>query len=73
MEDKKFITTQPKEAGSNPNISTIIDFDVELPVDLDFCPHLSVLVYDRIMMGLCQPILGTFSINLPMYIEKTKL
>lgn len=33
---------------------------------------MSVLCYDRIMKGFIQPMLGTFSIDLPKYIAKTK-
>jgi hypothetical protein len=43
--------TQPLEKGENPNISTIISFDVELPMEVMYCPHMSVLCYDRIMKG----------------------
>lgn len=43
LEGDKFITTQPTEKGENPNISTIISFDVELPVEVMYCPHMSVL------------------------------
>jgi hypothetical protein len=28
LKTQKFITTQPKESGPNPNISTIVEFDV---------------------------------------------
>jgi len=68
LPEHKAICTEPKESGPNPNISTIIRFDIELPVDLIYCPHMNVLCYDRVMKGLIQPMLGSFSINLPHYI-----
>ena len=72
LAEKKALVTQPKESGSNPNICTILSFDIDLPVDLIYIPHMSVLCYDRIMKGFIQPMLGTFSIDLPKYIAKTK-
>ncbi len=73
LAEEKFITTEPNEKGENPNISTIISLDVELPIETMYCPHMSVLCQDRIMKGWIQPMLGTFSIDLPKYIQKTKL
>lgn len=40
--EKKAIQTLPSEPGSNPNITTIIDFSVNLPKDYHICPHLNV-------------------------------
>jgi uncharacterized membrane protein YebE (DUF533 family) len=51
LAEQKAIVTEPKESGSDPNISTIIRFDIELPVDVRYCPHMNVLCYDRIMKG----------------------
>jgi hypothetical protein len=58
------VTTQPSEPGANPNINTVVKFDVKMPVDPLFCPSLSVGVYDYLFHGLSQPLIGTFTIAL---------
>ncbi|KAL4446514.1 hypothetical protein ABPG74_001255 [Tetrahymena malaccensis] len=68
----KNLFTEPKGFGSNPTISTIIKFDCLLPEDLILMPSLSCTVYDKILFGLIQPIVGQFSINLREYVQKTK-
>lgn len=40
--EKKSLKTQPSEVGSNPNICTILTFEVELPIDTTYCPSLNV-------------------------------
>ena len=40
------IQTQPKERGTSPNITTLIEFKIPLPVDQLYCPALSCTVYD---------------------------
>jgi hypothetical protein len=35
-----------------------------MPVDPLFCPALSVAVYDYLFMGLKQPLIGTFVLDL---------
>jgi hypothetical protein len=38
--------------GADPTLNTLIEFNAPLPVDILFCPRLSVSVYDNIAMGL---------------------
>ena len=40
------IQTQPGPYGSNPNINSIIKFNIPLPCDELYCPSLSCTVYD---------------------------
>jgi hypothetical protein len=56
------ITTEPNQHGPNPNINTCINFMVQLPEEEIYCPALACDVYDYLMAGLSQPLLGTFSI-----------
>lgn len=56
------IRTEPKMAGSDPTLNTLIEFNAPLPVDILFCPRLSCSVFDNIAMGLSQPLIGTFVI-----------
>ena len=51
-------------AGPNPTLNTLLEFNVPLPRDQLFCPRLTCTVYDSIVMGLNQPILGNFVIDL---------
>lgn len=41
-----------------------------LPDDNLFCPNLSCQVFDQILKGLHQPLLGTFSIGIGDLIKK---
>jgi hypothetical protein len=68
------IKTQPKESGPNPNINTIMKFDVNLPNKSVFVPQLQCLVNDYMLAGLVNPLLGVFLINVNEVIEfhKTK-
>lgn len=56
------IRTEPKMAGSDPTLNTLIEFNAPLPVDELFCPRMSCSVYDNIAMGFNQPLIGTFVI-----------
>ena len=62
--DLKNVETKSSEKGKHPNLNTVVDFDIKMPVDPLYCPSLGVAVYDNLFMGLSQPLLGTFSINL---------
>jgi hypothetical protein len=42
LNEKKFLQTQPNATGSNPNICTILNFELELPKEISFCPSLNV-------------------------------
>jgi len=56
--DQNEIITQPKEAGSNPNIQSIIVLDVMLPQDESYMPMLAGSVHDYIFKGILQPLIG---------------
>ncbi len=56
------IRTQAKAPGANPNINSVIKTKLPLPIDKLYCPRISCVVYDEIMKGLYQPLLGTFTI-----------
>jgi len=45
------IRTEPKMAGSDPTLNTLIEFNAPLPVEELFCPRMSCSVYDNIAMG----------------------
>lgn len=67
------IKTNPSATGSNPNINTMINFQIDLPVNPLFCPKLACDVYDYVYKGLMQPLLGTFSISIgEMMQEQTR-
>jgi hypothetical protein len=56
------IRTEPKMAGADPTLSTLIEFLAPLPVDTLFCPRMACSVFDNIAMGISQPLIGTFVI-----------
>lgn len=56
------IRTEPRMAGSDPTLNTLIEFMAPLPVEILFCPRMSCSVFDNIVMGLSQPLIGTFVI-----------
>jgi len=58
------VQTQPGEPGPNPNLNAIIKFTCSMPTDPLYSPSLSCSVFDCLFMGLSQPLLGSFSINL---------
>lgn len=58
------IKTLPSESGSNPNINSVVKFNIPLPTDELYCPALSCTVYDQVFLGFSQPIVGTFTIPL---------
>jgi len=64
------VSTDPRAPGANPNINTMLTFNVPLPEEELYCPSLACDVYDYVYMGLSQPLIGTFSI--PVGQLKTK-
>lgn len=56
------VRTEPKMAGSDPTLNTLIEFDAPLPISSLYCPRLSCSVFDDIAMGFIQPLIGTFVI-----------
>ena len=64
-------TTQPINKGSNPIIKDSFMFEFFLPESEVFMPQLQCIVYDHILSGLVNPILGIFLINLKRIIKET--
>lgn len=67
------IQTIPVNGGTNPTINTVISFDVKLPNDSKFMPELQCEVYDHMLSGLHNSLLGVFSIDIKRIIKKTKM
>jgi len=65
------IQTVPVSGGANPTINTVIKFDAKLPTKDIFMPELQCEVYDHMLAGLHNSLLGVFSINLKRIINKT--
>ncbi len=64
------VQTDPNANGPNPNINTMLTFNVQLPVEELYCPSLACDAYDYVYIGCSQPLIGTFS--LPVGDIKTK-
>ena len=64
------VCTDPNACGPNPNINTMLTFNIQLPVEELYCPSLACDVYDYVYMGFSQPLIGTFEI--PVGAIKTK-
>ncbi len=64
------VSTDPNACGPNPNINTMLTFNVQLPIEELYCPSLACDCYDYVFMGFSQPLIGTFSI--PVGAIKTK-
>ena len=58
------VHTLPGPSGANPNINSVVKFNVPLPVAELYCPALSCTVYDQVFLGFSQPVVGTFTIPL---------
>ena len=56
------IRTEPKMAGTDPTLSTLIEFNAPLPVDVLFTPRMACSVFDSIVTGFAQPLIGTFTV-----------
>ena len=65
------IQTVPVSGGSNPTINTVIKFDAKLPINQIFMPELQCEVYDHMLSGLHNSLLGVFSLDLKRLIKKT--
>ena len=65
------IQTIPVNGGENPTINTVISFDAKLPTDEKFMPELQCEVYDNILSGMHNSLLGVFSIDVKRIIRKT--
>ena len=67
------IQTIPVNGGSNPTINTVIQFETKLPSDENFIPELQCEVYDNILSGFSNSLLGVFSIDLKKIIKRTEI
>ena len=65
------ITTVPGDTGSNPTINAVIKFDARLPQEEIFIPELQCEVYDHLLSGMYNSLLGVFSLNIKKLIKKT--
>jgi len=66
------IKTEPKMAGSDPTLNTLIEFNLPLPVDELFTPRMACTVFDSIAMGLKQPIVGNFVVDVGKLMKALK-
>lgn len=66
------LKTQPKEGGPNPNINTVMKFDVCLPEKEIYVPSLQCMVNDYMLAGLINPLLGIFLIPINQVINDHK-
>ena len=56
------VQTDPNANGPNPNINTMLTFNVQLPEEELYCPSLACDAYDYVYIGKSQPLIGTFSL-----------
>ena len=66
------VATDPNACGPNPNINTMLTFNVQLPIEELYCPSLACDCYDYVFMGFSQPLIGTFSIPVGKLKTKTE-
>ena len=66
------VTTLPNEIGANPNITSLIKFEVKLPKEEIYIPEFQCDVYDHVLGGLTKRILGVFLIDIKQIIAETK-
>lgn len=51
---------------------TTIQFDVQMPSNITFCPRMNCETYDMVFAGLAQPLIGSFALDLGDYNETMK-
>jgi len=66
------VNIDPNACGPNPNINTMLTFNVQLPIEELYCPSLACDCYDYVYMGFSQPLIGTFSIPVGKIKTKTE-
>ena len=66
------VSTDPNACGPNPNINTMLTFNIQLPVEELYCPSLSCDCFDYVFMGFSQPLIGTFTIPVGALKSKTE-
>lgn len=67
----KSIKTEASSSGSNPTINTTVSFEVMLPVEEIFIPTMLCLVYDKVLFGISNDLLGVFSFDVNSLIQLT--
>jgi hypothetical protein len=67
------IVTVPCESGDSPTINTVITFDAKLPKDDIFIPDLQCEVYDHLLSGMANSLLGLFTLNIKHIIKRTSM
>ena len=65
------IRTLPKDSGCNPTINTVVKFDIKLPKDEIFMPEMQCEVYDHLLSGMVNPLLGVFMLNVEALVKET--
>ena len=65
------IKTQPGDGGANPNINSVIKFDVKLPKEETFIPEMQCEVYDHVLGGMFNQLLGIFMLSVKTLIRET--
>lgn len=60
----KSVKTEPIYPGCNPTINVTFDFSFKLPKENIFMPSMTCMVYDKILFGLSNSLLGVFSLDL---------
>ena len=67
------IVTVPGDSGENPTINTIVKFDARLPKNEIFIPDLQCEVYDHLLSGMMNSLLGVFTLDVKKIIKRTNL
>lgn len=68
---KESIKTEPKESGCDPNINTVISFENFLPKEKVFTPVMECYVYDYLLGGLGNSLLGVFELDISNIVSQT--
>ena len=58
----KDIITKPAGGGANPTFGHMIRFNAMMPSEEIYCPSLQCAVYDNLLFGLSQPLIGNMFI-----------
>lgn len=69
----KSIKTEPNSSGSDPTINTTIAFEVDLPIERIFVPTMLCMVYDKVLFGIGNDLLGVFTFDVSNLISLTHL
>lgn len=69
----KSIKTEPNASGADPTINTTIAFEVDLPIEKIFVPTMLCMVYDKVLFGISNDLLGVFTFDVSNLISLTHL